>query len=139
MTFYISTFIVSGNRAHTMLEEKQVGGKKRKVMVVPLIQHIFIEYITKIILETWEMQLNKTGKQIYEQFLLLVATTKITGTRSEPVHLGPIYSLIMKLPPTSLFLYYKTKRKQKQNKKTNNNKRKLLLRILSETRIMLLG
>ena len=35
------------------------------------------------------MQLNKTGKQIYEEFLLLVATTKITGTRSEPVHLVP--------------------------------------------------
>ena len=41
------------------------------------------------------MQLNKMGKQIYEEFLLLAVTTKITGMRSEPVNLGPIYSLIM--------------------------------------------
>lgn len=69
------------------------------------------------------MQLNKTGKQIYEQFLLLVATTKITGTRSEPVNLGPIYSLIMKLPPTSLPLL-QNKEKAKTNKTKNQQQQK---------------
>ena len=66
------------------------------------------------------MHLNKMGKQIYEEFLLLVVTTKITGMRSEPVHLGPIYSLIMNssLLPLSSFTTKQTESKNKTKKPT---------------------
>lgn len=52
--------------------------KKRNDRGVSSIRQIFIEYLTRIALGTWETQLNKKGKQIHKEFLLLAATTKVT-------------------------------------------------------------